>query len=171
MDIFSLINDKNVLITGGVKTGKTELLRKSIKELLLNRSNISISVFEDTVLSDFNDIKEDYESNDFNTYNAFSMYNKYSDDDDIIALIYSLLLQRLYTTTENYKTPLVIIIDNAERLEIGQLERLINTLSKLDKTIKFIVSGKELEVDANLFDEVIYTDVKDGKYLTYFKIN
>lgn len=169
MNIFSLINGKNVLITGGVKTGKTELLRKGIKELFLNKSNISISVFEDTVLSDFNDIKEDYKSNDFNTYNASSMYNKYSDD--IIVLVYSLLLQRLYTTTENYKTPLVIVIDNAERLEIEQLERLINTLSKLDKTIKFIVSGKDLEIDTDLFDEVIYTDIKDGEYLTYFKVD
>lgn len=60
MNIFSIINGKNVLITGGAKTGKTELLKKSIDGLFLNKSSISISVFGDNVLSDFDNIEEKY---------------------------------------------------------------------------------------------------------------
>lgn len=62
MNIFSIINGKNVLITGGAKTGKTELLKKSIDGLFLNKSSISISVFGDNVLSDFDDIEEKYKN-------------------------------------------------------------------------------------------------------------
>lgn len=64
-----------------------------------------------------------------------------------------------------------MIIDSAESLKTEQLERLIKTLSKLDKTVQFIVSRRNLEIDSNLFDEVIYTDIKDGEYLAYFKVD